>query len=47
MERERKKLDDGLDMKYSVVGGKEVENDEYKVDWDPEILADLQKNIHN
>lgn len=48
VEKERKKLDDGLDMKYSVVGGREVENnEEYVVEWDPEILADLQKNIHN
>ena len=45
-ERERKKLDDGLEMKYSVME-KEQCNEEYAVEWDPEILADLQKNVHS
>ena len=34
-------LDDQLEMKYSM-----VEDEGYNVEWDPEILADLQANIH-
>lgn len=32
---------ENLEMKYSVV------EESYNVAWDPEILADLQANVHN
>lgn len=35
------KLTDNADLKYSM-----VEDDPYNVAWDPEILADLQANVH-
>lgn len=45
-EREKRKLDDGLEMKYSVME-REQNEQEYTPQWDPDILADLQANVHN